>query len=257
MNANYATGTTAISAMQDDPFARKYVPEAVEYKAHQSREAFFERIEESTFDAVALEWWEDEGASAYGVDDEPEYVGDELPYVIDVECYGDDMCECGCVAIDSASIAADYGIDDADDTGDDLVILALRYSNSEYGSWERNMLRERVSDAIGYFADSFLNLSNEATAHYRQYLYRVERIGAYLWEFEAVKSRLMDIPMGMGYAEFAESVGAVSSRLGELATAIESEMSLRDHHHYMARLFVADLIRADADNAAWLAEFDV
>ena len=63
--------------------------------------------------------------------------------------------------------------------------------------------------------------------------------------------------MGMGYAEFAESVGALSSRLGELATAIESEVALRDHHHYMARLRVADLIRADADNAEWFTKFDV
>lgn len=257
MNANYATEATTISAMKDDPFARKYVPEAVEYRTHQSREAFFERIEESTFNAVALEWWEDAGASAYGVDDEPEYVGDELPYVIDVECYGDDMCECGCVNIDSASSAADYGIDDADDTGDDLVILALRYSTSEYGSWERNMLRERVSDALGYFADSFLNLSDEAAAHYRQYLYRAERITVYLREFEAVKSRLMDTPTGMGYAEFAESVGALSSRLGKLATAIEGEVSLREHHYDVARMTLSELIQADADNAAWFAEFDV
>jgi len=257
MTNNYATKAALISAMERNPFAPEYERETIEYERYSAREAFFSHAQRSTFNAAALEWWEAEGASAYGVDDETEYVGDELPYMIDVECSGVDMCECGCVAIDSASSAADYGIDDADDTGDDLVILALRYSTSEYGSWERNMLRERVSDAIGYFADSFLNLSDEVAAHYRQYLYRAERIGVYLREFEAVKSRLMDIPMGMGYAEFAESVGALSSRLGELATAIEGEVSLREHHYDVARMTLSELIQADADNAAWFAEFDV
>ncbi len=249
---NYAANTARIAAIERTGILDCAELETMRYDA---RTEHLNRSDQNAIDPIALDWWHDSGASAYGHDDDTDYMGDELPSIIELGTCDDDCYECDHVDSEALTEAAECS-STGEGTGlydqRELVFLLLNYSLMEYGSWKKDSYRATIESKLGYFADSLIATADETVSHYREALYREAKIKSLVSEVDANKSRLSIAPESFGYGKFSELIQDVGSRLSDISESIRAHESLRSHHYDMAQRSLADLMR----EGAIISEFD-